>query len=119
MAIKIRKSDPEYIPEIICFESDKEFEDWAVAPYATIVGRTCKGDYSDAYKEAIRQGKELAIKDEDSKVYRRRRVCKHVIPDFHTPRETVLIELPIENLVPWSVASIRLKKLAKKQGNDE
>ena len=67
MALKIRKSVKDIsLPEIIYFESDEEFEDWAVAPYATIaeteVGRICKGDYSAAYKEAIQQGKYFYIK---------------------------------------------------------
>lgn len=67
MALKIRKSVHENTePEIIYFESDEEFEDWAVAPYATIVeteyGRECKGDHSAAYKEAIQQGKQRSIR---------------------------------------------------------
>lgn len=38
MPLKIRKSVKDIsLPEIIYFESDEEFEDWAVAPYATIV----------------------------------------------------------------------------------
>jgi hypothetical protein len=38
MALKIRRSVHENTkPEIIYFESDEEFEDWAVAPYAIIV----------------------------------------------------------------------------------
>ena len=61
MPLKIRKSVKDIsLPEIIYFESDEEFEDWAVAPYATIVetekGKFLKGDYSYAYKEAIQQG---------------------------------------------------------------
>ena len=48
MALKIRRSVHENTkPEIIYFESDEEFEDWAVAPYATIVetetGKTWEG----------------------------------------------------------------------------
>ena len=50
MALKIRRSVHENTePEIIYFESDDEFEDWAVAPYATIVelesGKTWQGDH--------------------------------------------------------------------------
>ena len=78
MALKIRKSVHENRePEIIYFESDEEFEDWAVVPYATIVedelGKAWKGDHSDAYKEAIQQGKYFYIKGglEESKVHKR------------------------------------------------
>ena len=44
MPLKIRTSVKDIsLPEIIYFESDEEFEDWAVAPYATIV-ETERGD---------------------------------------------------------------------------
>ena len=120
MALKIRKSVHENTePEIIYFESDEEFEDWAVAPYATIVeteyGKTWRGVYSDAYKEAIQQCKHFVIKDEESKVYRRGCVCKRVSPGFQTYRETVLVQLPVDNLEDWSIENFRLKVLAKKQ----
>ena len=120
MPLKIRKSVKDIsLPEIIYFESDEEFEDWAVAPYATIVedesGKAWQGDHSDAYKEAIQQGKHFVIKDEDSKVYRRGCVCKLVSPSFQTPRETVLVQLPVDNLEDWSIENFRLKVLAKKQ----
>ena len=123
MALKIRKSVHENRePEIIYFESDEEFEDWAVAPYATIVelesGKTWQGDHSDAYKEAIQQGKHFVIKDENSKVYKHGSVCKRVYPDFQTSRETILVKLPVKNLVDWSMENFRLKVLAKRQARE-
>ena len=124
MALKIRRSVHKNTePEIIYFESDEEFEDWAVAPYATIVeyesGKTWKGDHSDAYKEAIQQGKYFYIKGglEESKVHKRRCVCKRVSPDFQTTRETVLVQLPVENLADSSMI-MRLRVLAKRQAKE-
>ena len=114
MPLKIRKRVKDIsLPEIIYFESDEEFEDWAVAPYATIVeteyGKTWQGDHSDAYKEAIQQGKYFVIKDENSKVYKHGSVCKRVYPDFQTSRETILVKLPVKNLVDWSMENFKLK----------
>lgn len=124
MALKIRKSVHENTePEIIYFESDEEFEDWAVAPYATIVeyesGKAWKGDHSDAYKEAIQQGKYFYIKGglEESKVHKRRCVTKRVSPDFQTPRETVPVQLPVENLAD-SRMIMRSQILARRQANE-
>ena len=124
MALKIRKSVKDIsLPEIIYFESDEEFEDWAVAPYATIVeteyGKTWQGDHSDAYKEAIQQGKYFYIKGglEESKVHRRRCVTKRVSPDFQTPRETVLVQLPVENLADLRMI-MRSQVLARRQANE-
>ena len=69
---------------ILYFDSDAEFEDWAVAPYATIkyienskIPYT-SGDFSNAYKAAIEEGKRFVIKDEDSVVCKRGCVCKRV-----------------------------------------
>lgn len=124
MALKIRKSVKDIsLPEIIYFESDKEFEDWAVAPYATIAetdeGKELKGDYSDAYKEAIQQGKYFYIKGgpDESKVLKRRRVTKRVFPDFQTTRKTVLVELPVKNLADSSII-MRSRILARRQANE-
>ena len=124
MALKIRKSVHENTePEIIYFESDEEFEDWAVAPYATIEetegGRAWKGDYSDAYKEALQQGKYFYIKGglEESNVHKHRCVTKRVSLDFQTRRETVQVQLPVENLAD-SHMIMRLRILAKRQANE-
>ena len=124
MALKIRKSVKDIsLPEIIYFESDEEFEDWAVAPYATIVelesGKTWQGDHSDAYKEAILQGKYFYIKGglDESKVHRRRCVCKRVSPDFQTTSETIPVQLPVENLADSSMI-MRSRVLARRQAKE-
>ena len=124
MALKIRKSVKDIsLPEIIYFESDEEFEDWAVAPYATIAetdeGKELKGDYSDAYKEAIQQGKYFYIKGglDESFVLKNRHVTKRVFPDFQTPRETVPVQLPVKNLADPTLIS-RLRILARRQANE-
>ncbi len=124
MALKIRKSVRDIsLPEIIYFESDEEFEDWAVAPYATIVEsgpyKTWQGDYSDAYKEAIQQGKYFYIKGgpDESFVLKNRCVTKRVFPDFQTPRETVHVQLPVKNLADSSMI-MRSQVLARRQAKE-
>lgn len=124
MPLKIRKSVKDIsLPEIIYFESDEEFEDWAVAPYATIVetekGKFLKGDYSYAYKEAIQQGKYFYIKGglEESSVHKHRYVTKRVFPDFQTTHETVPVKLSVENLAD-SIMIMRSRVLARRQANE-
>lgn len=95
---------------IIYFDSDAEFEDWAVAPYATIkfiensnIPYT-SGDFSNEYKAAIEEGKCFVIKDEDSVVYERKCVCKRVpvkIEGFPTYNRDVLVQLRVDNLEPY------------------
>lgn len=95
---------------IIYFDSDAEFEDWAVAPYATIkfiensnIPYT-SGDFSNEYKAAIEGGKHFVIKDEDSVVYKRKCVCKRVpvkIEGFPTYNRDVLVQLRVDNLEPY------------------
>ena len=124
MALKIRKSVHENTePEIIYFESDEEFENWAVAPYATIVedesGKAWQGDHSAAYKEAIQQGKYFYIKGgfEESFVHKHRCVTKRVSPDFQTTHETVPVQLSVENLAD-SRMIMRSQILARRQANE-
>ena len=124
MPLKIRKSVKDIsLPEIIYFESDEEFEDWAVAPYATIAetekGKTWQGDYSDAYKEALQQGKYFYIKGglEESNVHKHRCVTKRVSPDFQTTRKTVHVQLSVENLADSSMI-MRSRVLARRQANE-
>ena len=95
---------------IIYFDSDAEFEDWAVAPYATIkliensnIPYT-SGDFSDEYRAAIEEGKRFVIKDEDSVVCKRGCVCKRVplkIEAFPTYNRDVLVQLSVDNLEPY------------------
>ena len=95
---------------IIYFDSDAEFEDWAVAPYATLkytensnVPYT-SGDLSNEYKAAIKAGKRFVIMDEDSVVCKRGCVCKRVplkIEEFPLYNRDVLVQLRVDNLEPY------------------
>ena len=95
---------------IIYFDSDAEFEDWAVAPYATIKYSEnsntpyTSGDFSNEYKAAIEEGKRFVIKDEDSVVFKRGCVCKRVplkIEASPTDNRNVLVQLSVDNLEPY------------------
>lgn len=95
---------------IIYFDSDAEFEDWAVAPYAIIkyiknsnIPYT-SGDFSNEYKAAIEEGKRFVIKDEDSVVCKRGCVCKRVpLKTEVSPlyKRDVLVQLSVDNLDPY------------------
>lgn len=91
---------------IIFFESDEEFADFCIAPYA-VVKRSAdgkpfvEGQYSDMYKKYIEEGKTFIIKDEDSKVYKHQCVSKRVpvkVDDFPTYNRLTLVQLPVQNL---------------------
>ena len=90
---------------IIYFDSDAEFEDWAVAPYATIKYTKNRNiPYSNEYKAAIEEGKRFVIKDENSVVYKRGCVCKRVplkIEASPTYNRNVLVQLSVDNLEPY------------------
>ena len=95
---------------IIYFDSDAEFEDWAVAPYATIKYKKNRnipytsGDFSNEYKAAIEEGKRFVIKDEDSVVCKRGCVCKRVpLKTEISPlyKRDVLVQLSVDNLDPY------------------
>ena len=65
----------ETIDDTIYFESDDEFTDFCVAPYAVIKqsekgGYYVAGEYSDEYLKCVEMGKNFVIKDEDSVVLR-------------------------------------------------
>ena len=92
---------------IVFFESDEEFTDFCVAPYARLKDEDgvvyYKGEYSEMYKKYLQQGMIFMIKDEDSVVCKRQCVCKRVpvIADegLHVrPNRDVPIQLPVENL---------------------
>ena len=96
--------------DIILFDSDAEFEDWAVAPYATIKYTKNRnkpytsGDLSNEYKAAIEEGKRFVIKDENSVVCKRGCVCKRVpikIESFPLYKRDVLVQLSVDNLEPY------------------
>ena len=109
MGLRINK-DLKFIPsidDILFFESDEEFTDFCVAPFAEIKKSEngdfyVVGDYSDEYKKCIEQGKKFIIKDEDSQVFKRHCVTKRV-PVFNngvrvTTREDYPIQLSVKNL---------------------
>lgn len=88
--------------QIIFFETDEEFEEFAVAPYAVIEDTHYRGEYSDAYKECISQGKYFVINGGrlDSITNRRKAVTKRVLvpPELHSTRKDVAIQLPVQNI---------------------
>ena len=96
---------------IIAFESDDEFTDCCVAPYAYIKRDDngtfyTHGDYSEEYKQCIEQGKRFVIKDEDSIVFKRKQVSKRVpvkslLPDVSIPNRTCNVQLKVQNLEPY------------------
>lgn len=96
----------EEIGDKIYFNSDNEFTDFCVRPYATVVypqtGRPyIEVDYSDEYKRCLSQEKTFVIKDEDSVVYKRQCVCKRVlvkVEGFPSYRRDTLVQLPVQNL---------------------
>ena len=91
----------EKIDDIIYFESDEEFTDFCVAPYAVIKqskkgGYYVAGEYSDEYLKCVEMGKKFVIKDEDSMVFERQCVSKRVpVQDSH---KKTLVQLSVENL---------------------
>ena len=90
--------------QILFFETDEEFEEFVVAPYAT---KDFRGQYSEAYKEWVKQGKYFVVMDGsfDSKVNRRRVVIKRVLlpPELHSRREYCSVVLPVRNIGRISV----------------
>ena len=94
---------------MLFFESDEDFEDFCIAPYAVIKmkedGRpVICFDYSDLYKQCLEEGKSFVIKDVNSKVFKRKCACKRVPLideggyDYH--RDTS-VQLKVENLVDY------------------
>lgn len=91
---------------IIYFESDEEFTDFCLAPYAVLKETpngilTYTGNYSETYLKCLKQGKVFIIKDEDSKVCERQCVNKRVplkINGHPSYDRMVLVQLPVENL---------------------
>lgn len=89
---------------IVFFESDEEFTDFCVAPYARLKGeKGVGGDYSEMYKEYLQKGMIFIIKDEDSVVYKRECVVKRVpviMEDgsHFRPDRYISVQLHVENL---------------------
>ena len=110
VAIEAVKSIDDYINcNIFFFESDDEFTDFCIAPYAVVKRLSdgtpfVEGQYSDMYKKYIEQGKTFIIKDENSQVYKRQCVSKRVpvkIDDFPSYDRLTLVQLPVQNLKPY------------------
>lgn len=86
---------------IISFDSDKEFEDFCIAPYAAVKRSAngtlfVEGQYSDMYKKYIEEGKTFVIKDEDSRVYKHQCVSKRV--SVQGTGRCATVQLPVQNL---------------------
>ena len=110
VAIEAVKSIDDYINcNIFFFESDDEFTDFCIAPYAVVKRSSegtlfVEGQYSDMYKKYIEQGKTFIIKDENSQVYKRQCVSTRVpvkIDDFPSYDRLTLVQLPVQNLEPY------------------
>ena len=85
----------------IYFDSDKEFEDFCIAPYADVKRSadgtlSVEGQYSDMYKKYIEEGKTFIIKDEDSRVYKHQCVSKRV--SVQGTGRCATVQLPVQNL---------------------
>ena len=110
MAFKLNSKTAKQIIEnennIIFFESDDEFTDFCIAPYAVVKRLSdgtpfVEGQYSDMYKKYIEQGKTFIIKDENSRVYKRQCVTKRVpvkIDDLPSYDRLTVVQLPVQNL---------------------
>ena len=111
MALRINKDTIIDPVESMYFESDDEFTDFCVVPYAVIKQSESgvyyyHGEYSDLYKKAIEEGKRFVIKDENSQVYKRQCVSKRVLVPktdkyVKAARKDVLVQLPVDNLEPY------------------
>lgn len=112
--------------DILFFESDDEFADVCIAPYAVVVIRedgmpTICSDYSDIYKRCIEEGKTFIIMDVDSKVYRRHCVCKRVpvkIKGDPAYSRDILVQLDVENLEDYDDYLFEEKIRNRRLGND-
>ena len=86
------------------FESDDEFTNFCVAPYAEIIHSDSSpavvGRYSDEYLNCIEKGIKFVIKDEDSQVYKRQVVNKRVPVrnEGQLLGRECTVQLPVKNL---------------------
>ena len=90
---------------LMYFDSDEEFTNFCVAPFAVIKRSEdgapyYDGEYSDEYKKCLEEGKVFVIKDEDSIVYKRQCVTKRVpvICDGVRMRRDAPIQLEVQGL---------------------
>lgn len=99
----------EVINNVVYFESDDDFTDFCVKPYALIVasknGRPkVEGYYTDEYLDCLEQGKIFIIKDENSLIEKRKMVTKRVpikVENFPAYQHDTLVQLEVQNVEPY------------------
>ena len=86
--------------ELICFNSDKDFEDYAVCPCATL---DLHGQYTDNYLQAVDEGAEFIIMygADESAITKHGVITKRVLlpNELGTPRKDTLVQLSAKNIV--------------------
>ena len=101
----------ETIGQVIVFESDDEFADFCIAPFASVQRSedghlsSVKPGYSEAYQKAIEEGKKFVIKDKNSAVFKHKYVTKRVpvVIEGDTTRSqrTTFVQLEVQNLMDY------------------
>lgn len=86
----------EYIDNIIFFDTDEEFEVFAIKPeyvYKTIRNgvSTYDLDYTDCYNDAITNNKQFCFRNTDSKIAKRNAVSINAVTK------------PISNILPYNI----------------
>ena len=110
MKLRLTKDIQNVPQDEIHFKSDDEFTDFCVAPYAVVKESPkgtlyYEGEYSQAYLDAIKEGKHFVIEDKNSSVFKRKCVTKRVpvfvesLPPGRLPVRSV--QLRVENLRPY------------------
>lgn len=91
--------------ELICFNSDKDFEDYAVCPCATL---DLHGQYTDNYLQAVNEGTEFIIMYGafESAINGRGVITKRVLlpKEVGTPRKDMLVQLSANNIVKYGAS---------------
>ena len=99
MPFKITKNTVT-LKELICFNSDKDFEDYAVCPCATL---DLHGQYTDNYLQAVDEDAKFIIMygADESAITRRGVIAKRVLlpKEVGTPRKDMLVQLSAKNIV--------------------
>lgn len=110
MKLRINKNTRIIPEDEIRFKNDDEFADFCVAPYAVVKESPqgtmyYVGEYSQAYLDAIKEGKYFVIEDEKSLVFKRKSVTKRVpviVEGLPVSRRPVrAVQLDVENLRPY------------------
>ncbi len=110
----------EIINDTIYFESDTEFEDFCIAPYAVTTQGSYKGYYSAEYKKCLEEDKTFVIKDIFSQVYKHQCVVKRV-PVFHEGQPTkrnAPIQLKVQGLRKYYGEKLEEKIRAKRKNTE-